>query len=143
MAGGRNPLRKPHAAETIERLRAAGRRHWADPDARTRQSELTKRRMASPGVLEKISERTKIALADPDVKARQRSGLIAAFADPALRERVSVATKLGMARPEIRAKIVASMERARIAKLEALRAAWARADKRTRREFLAELEVAT
>ena len=77
--------RAPHTPEAIARISAAVRQHWADADTRAGHGALTKRRMARPGVSERISERTKAALADPEVNARRRE----AMASPVVRQRIS------------------------------------------------------
>jgi len=112
-------------------MRESARKHWADPAARARQSEIIKPLMAQPDIRRRIAERTKAALADPDVKARQRAGLKAAFSDPALRRKVSEATKIGMAR-----------WRAMATKLQPLRDAWAATGPEVREKFRSEIGCA-
>lgn len=87
--------RKP---ESIARQKVKLAAFWDDPANRERQSELTRARMALPGVSEKIAERTAAALADPAVKQRHKAGLKARFADPDLRALISERTKAGMAK---------------------------------------------
>ena len=86
------------SAESTARQKAKLAAYWADPENRRRHSELTKARMARPGVSERIAERTVAALSDAAVKARQIAGQKAAFADPALRQKISTNTKAGMQR---------------------------------------------
>jgi len=84
--------------ESIARQKEKLHAYWADPENRRRQSNLTKARMARPGVSERIAERTAAALADPETKRRHIAGLTARFADPALREKISTNTKAAMQR---------------------------------------------
>jgi hypothetical protein len=84
--------------ESIARQKAKLAAFWADPENRRRHSDLTKARMARPGISERIAERTAAALADPAIKRRHIEGLTARFADPVLRKKISIATKAGMRR---------------------------------------------
>jgi hypothetical protein len=117
------PRRAPHAPETIARIRAAQHAHWANPEARAQQATLTRRRMARPGVSEKISERTKAALAEPETRARHQ----AAMALPAVRQHISERTREAMRDPTVRQRIRDGMARAARmrAELEPLWAIWA------------------
>jgi hypothetical protein len=57
------PKRPPHTPEAKENIRAAVSRHWANPAARARQSDIVKRRMVSPEVRKLISRRTREGIA--------------------------------------------------------------------------------
>jgi hypothetical protein len=129
--------RSPHSPDTIARLHVALSNYWADPDRRVQHGALTKRRMARPGVSERISERTKAALADPEVNARRRE----AMASPVVRQRISERTREAMRDPAVRQRIRDGLERARrlAAELRSLRALWASLSDQAREVFRREL----
>jgi hypothetical protein len=129
--------RSRHSPNTIARIRAALSKHWADPETRTQHGALVRRRMARPGISEKIVERTKAAFADPDMRARHR----AAMASPAVRERISEGTREAMADPAVRQRIRDGMVRARrlTAELQPVRALWATLSDEARDAFRCEL----
>jgi hypothetical protein len=106
------------------------------PERKAAHGELTRASMAQNDVRRRISERTRQALAAPATAARHRATL----ARPETRAKISAATKAAMAGADVRERIRAGMARARRAKFETLRAAWAAADKGVRLEFLAEIE---
>jgi hypothetical protein len=86
------------SAESIALQKEKLAAFWADPESRYRQSDLTRARMARPGISERIAERTAAALADPETKRKQIAGLNAAWADPAKRQRQAVLTRERMAK---------------------------------------------
>jgi hypothetical protein len=133
--------RGPHKPETIARMRAAACKHWSDPDTRTRHGALTKRRMALPGVSERIAMRTKAAMADPDTRARHRAAVVTAMASPVVRQRISDRTREAMADPAVRQRIRDGMVRARhlTAELQPVRALWATLSNEARDAFCREL----
>jgi hypothetical protein len=127
----------PHTDESRQSIRVALVKYWSDSEVRVRHGELTKGRMARPGVSERIAERTKVAMADPVVAARHR----AALARPETRAKISARTKQAMADPAVRERIGDGMALARESALAELRALWRRLDRRGRAQFLAEIEV--
>lgn len=118
--------RKPHTREAVGRIRAKLAAHWADPERRAQHGVLTKRRMARPGVSERISERTKAALADPEKRARHHAAVVATMASPVVRQRISERTREAMRDPMVRQRIRDGMARAtRLrAELEPFRVVW-------------------
>jgi len=130
-----------HSEEAKARLRAAGIKRWADPEARSRHSELLKRCMARSGVSERIAARTKAALADPKTRARQRAGQQHAMARPEVRKKISERTIEAMQDPAVRARMRAGMAQARAlkAELSPLRALWASISADARHRFLSEI----
>jgi hypothetical protein len=158
-AGRAMARRGPHKPETIARMRAAACKHWSDPAARARHGELIKRRMARPGVSEKIAARTKeamtnpavrrrisegtrAALADPDTRARHREVVAAAMASPVVRQRISERTREAMGDPAVRERIRAGMARAKVcAELVPFLAVWAVLSAEARAVALREIAV--
>lgn len=114
--------RAPPKPETIERIRSSLSTYWADPEKRTQHGTLTRRRMARPGIGEKISQRTRTALARPEIRARH----CAAMASPMVRQRVSERTRQAMSDQAVRQRIRDGMARAaRLrAELDGFRALW-------------------
>jgi hypothetical protein len=119
--GERIDLRKTEAFREAARARAA--LQWT-PAARAAQGELTRQKMKSPGV----SERIAAARADPDVRQRHLTNTRAAMAAPQVRSRISAATKLGM-------------ERWRAGLLAVLLETWHRAPKSVRRQFISAISL--
>jgi len=122
------------------RISAAVRQHWANPDTRAAHGDLTRRRMARPGVSEKIAARTKAAMANPETRTRHREAVAAAMASPAVRQRISECTREAMASSAVRERIRDGMARAKVrAELAPFLAVWAVLSVEARAEALREI----
>lgn len=99
MKGGQFPVKRGghHSLETRERLRAAQRRNWANPERCAEHGAFIKHRMARPGVSERISVRTTLAMADPAVRARIREGMARAARAADTRKKINVPAPSEMA----------------------------------------------
>jgi hypothetical protein len=113
------------STEFREACRVRAQAQWT-PAARAAQGALTREKLKSPVIRERISDRTRQAFADPEVRKRHVNGVRVAMAQPAVRERISAATKAGMARWRER-------------QLATLRETWRKTDAQTRAKFLLEV----
>ena len=85
-----------HSLETREHLRAAQRRNWASLKRRVEHGAFIKHRMARPGVSERISVGTTLAMADPAVRARIREGMARAARAVKTGKEINVPAPSGM-----------------------------------------------
>ena len=101
----RTRARPPVTPETRERLRAAAKARWADPDA----GAQLRAAIRNPNSRARISEAMKARWADPAAREKLMSEKQASLADPVVRQRMSSAAKVRWADPSAREKFVASM----------------------------------
>jgi hypothetical protein len=115
--------RKTEQFREAARYRALAQ--WT-PEAKARHSRLTREKMESAAVRERISNRTRAALADPDVHQRLVAGVREAMRQPGVVAKISENTRIGMARWRER-------------RINELRRLWNKSDRKMRAEFLAQI----
>lgn len=116
-------MAKPGDRRSSDERKEKLRQYWADPQRRLAHGELTRARMATPEVRQKIANSNAAAWASPEKRQSHAALMRERMEEPAVRLKISERTKLASKATHDR-------------RLTALIDAWNGASRRARHEFL-------